>query len=55
MKKVAYGCVKWSVMISSYALIIASYWAGDNWSKELLASLAAIGFAATIGFWWKDR
>lgn len=48
------GLIKWGVMVASYALIIASYWSGDNWSKELLASLAAIGFAVTIAFWWRD-
>ena len=55
MKKVAWESLKWSVMVGSYALLIASYWAGGSWGKEILASLAAIGFAVTIGLWWKDR
>jgi len=42
-------------MIGSYVAIISSYWMVDSWGKEILASLAAIGFAATIAFWWKDR
>lgn len=54
-RNVLWNVVKWGVMIGSYVAIISSYWMVDSWGKEILASLAAIGFAATIAFWWKDR